>query len=70
MQGSAPGALDGRVLHLSLDVTVRPPADAEPGETDAAMEMGRRLSIEAGLLAQRLAPHGSTVEVVRQIIVY
>lgn len=62
--------LDGRILHLQLDVTVRPPPAAELGETDAAMEMGKRLSLEAGLLAQRMAGEGCTVEVVRQITVY
>lgn len=62
--------LDGRILHLHLDVTVRPPPGAELGETDAAMEIGQRLSIEAGLLAKRMAGEGSTVEVERQIVVY
>lgn len=63
-------ALDGRILHLQLDVTVRPPLGAEPGETDAAMEVGQRLSIETGLLARRMAGEGCTVEVERQIVVY
>lgn len=63
-------ALDGRILHLKIDVTVRPPAGAEVGHTDAAMEMGKRLSTEAGLLAQRMGGEGCTVEVVRQITVY
>ena len=63
-------ALDGRILHLQLDVTVRPPPGSELGDTDAAMETGQRLAIEAGLLARRMAGEGCTVEVKRQITVY
>lgn len=66
----SPPTLDGRILHLQLDVTVRPPPGAELGECDAAMELGKRLSLEAGLLAQRMAGEGCTVEVERQITAY
>lgn len=62
--------LDGRIIHLQLDVTVRPPPDAKLGHTDAAMDLGKRLAIEAGLLARRMAGEGCTVEVERQITVY
>ena len=62
-------SLDNRILHLSLDVTVIPPQGGEMGETDAAEELGRKLSLEIGLLAQRLAP-GCRIEIERQIIVY
>ncbi len=67
---TSPATLDGRTLRLKLDVTVRPPAGAELGETDAAVDVGKKIALEVGLLAQRIAPPGSTVEVERQITAY
>lgn len=63
--------LSGRILHLQLDVIVRPTdALAEPGHTDAAAEIGKRLSLEVGLLAKRMAGEDCEVIVERSIIVY
>lgn len=63
--------LDNRILHLSLDVIVRPKdGAAEPGHTDAAAEIGKRLSLEVGLLAKRMAGEDCEVVVERSIIVY
>lgn len=63
-------SLEGRILHLQLDVTVRPAAGTELGETDAAFDVGREIALEVDLVAQRIAPPGSTVEVKRQITAY
>lgn len=62
--------LEGRILHLSLDVTVIPPQEGATGNADVAFDLSKRLALETGLLAQRLAPEGSRVEVERQIVVY
>lgn len=63
--------LDGRILHLHLDVIVRPKdSAAAPGHTDAAAEIGQRLSLEIGLLAKRMAGEDCQVIVERSIVVY
>lgn len=59
--------LDGRTLRIQLDVTVRPAAGAELGETAAAFEVGRKIAFETQLLARRLAGEDCTVSVERQI---
>lgn len=61
--------MNGRILHLSIDVTVTPPQGGELGETDAAFALGEKLTLEIGLLAQRLAPD-CKIDVSRQIVVY
>lgn len=68
---AAAGHLDNRTLHLTLDVRVSPrdPA-AVPGSTDRALEVGEKLSLEVGLLAQRMAGCGYAVSVDRQMVVY
>lgn len=61
--------MQGRILNLSLDLTVIPP-QGDMVDTGAAFELGEKLALEIGLLAQRLAPEGSRVEVERQITAY
>lgn len=72
MSAGLNSSLAGRVLHLSLDVIVRPKdsGGVEPGHTDAAVEIGRRLSLEAGLLAKRMAGEDYEVIIERSIVVY
>ena len=62
--------LDGRILHLALDVIVSPAPGSPSGHTDAAMEFARRLSIEVGLLAKRMAGEGCSVIVERDIKIF
>lgn len=63
--------LNNRILHLQLDVIVRPKDhQAEPGHTDAAAEFGTRLSLEVGLLAKRMAGEDYEVIVERSRFVY
>lgn len=64
-------ALAGRILHLKLDVIVRPrDRHAATGETDGAMAIGERLALETGLAAQRLGGDDCEVVVAREIVVY
>jgi len=64
----------GRIIHLKLDVTLRPPNYAVPldgvGSTDAAMDIGRGLVSEAiGLLRMSAEREGFTVEIKTDLIV-
>lgn len=51
MAENTSGSLDGRVIHVILDVMLTPPGHpvswAELGDTDRAMEIGRGLVREA-----------------------
>ena len=67
---TASPTLDGRILRIQLDVTVRPPAGAKLGETDAAFEVGRKIASETQLLARRLAGEDCTVRLKRKITAY
>jgi hypothetical protein len=64
-------SIDGRTLHLKLDLVATPrDPRIEAGSTDAAMEVGKRLAQELGLLAQRLVGEGYAVTVDREMVVY
>lgn len=64
-------SIDGRTLHLKLDLVAAPrDPRVEAGCTDAAMEVGKRLALELGLLAQRLVGDGYSVTVDREMVVY
>lgn len=62
--------LDGRILHLRINLLLSPRTDSTVGETDAAMEIGARLALEVGLTAKRLGGDGCDVAVEREITVY
>jgi hypothetical protein len=62
--------LDGRILHLELDLIVSPAPGSPMGHTAAAEEFARRLALEAGLLAQRMAGEGSSVIVERDMKIF
>lgn len=47
--------MNSRILHLLLAVKITPPQDEPLGETDEAAAIGEKLTLEVGLLAQRLA---------------
>lgn len=61
--------LDGRRLVLKLVLVVDPPEASEVGHTDAAIRLGQRIALEAGLLARRLCGEQCTVEADRSITV-
>lgn len=67
---AAADPLDGRILHLQVDLLLSPPTDSVAGHTDAAVEIGKRIALEAGLIAKRLGGDGCDVVVERQITVY
>lgn len=62
--------LDGRTVHLQLDVVISPPSGSPVGHTDAGMDLAQRLALETGLAARYLAGPGSTVNLKKDIKVY
>ncbi|MDP3425479.1 MAG: hypothetical protein Q8S32_17195 [Burkholderiaceae bacterium] len=62
--------LDGRILHLQIDILLSPRTDSSVGHTDPAADIGKRIALEAGLIAKRLGGDGCDVVVERQITVY
>lgn len=62
--------LDGRILHLRVNLILSPRTDSTAGETDAATEIGERLALEMGLIAKRLGGDGCDAAVEREITVY
>lgn len=55
---------------MKLDLTVSGDKDTPIGETDAAIDLGRRIALEAGRAAERLAGPGCRVVVEREIVAY
>lgn len=66
----AASPLDGRTVRLNLGVTITPPPGASPGHTDAGLEIGERIALQAGLMAQQMAGDGCRVAVEKKITVY
>ena len=62
--------LDGRTLHLQIDILLSPRTDSVVGHTDSAVDIGKRIALEAGLIAKRLGGDGCDVVVERKITVY
>lgn len=62
--------MNGRTLHLKVDVVVAPKGECVTGTTDRAKDVGERLALELGMLAQRLAGEGYKVTVEPKIIIY
>lgn len=62
--------LDGRTLHLRVDLLLSPRTDSVAGHADAAREIGKRIALETGLIAKRLGGDGCDVIVDQDITVY
>jgi hypothetical protein len=61
---------EGRVISIGFHVRLTPPA-AEPGETDAAIEIGRGLIREAMLMLKNTGEaEGFVVDVAAEQVVY
>lgn len=63
--------VEGRTIHITVDVWLRPPKGQPVGETDAAIEVGRGLIREAfGLLKAAGEAEGFVVELdARQVVI-
>lgn len=62
---------EGRIIHLSFDVTLIPPDTGNPGETDAAMDIGRGLAHESmRLLKAAGEAEGFAVDIEARQVVY
>jgi hypothetical protein len=65
--------VEGRVIHLSFDITLIPPGHpvANLGDTDAAMEIGRGLVREAMMLLKAAGEaEGFEVQIEASNVVY
>lgn len=63
--------VEGRTIHITVDVWLRPPKGMAVGETDAAIGVGRGLIREAFMLLKAAGEtEGFTVEIeARQVVI-
>lgn len=63
--------VEGRSIHMSIDVWLSPPTKTKVGHTDPAIEIGRGLINESvGLLVRACEAEGFMVKTETHVVVY